>query len=115
MGYGGLLLEYIAFPRKAVHLSFPIIIGAGGTSLGAKTFVNHSQIDPQEWGTYDFVESSTFFVVEPGISAELNMTKFFRLNAGVTYRYISGLNLVRLSDDALSDFTFSLTLKFGAF
>ncbi|HCY00531.1 MAG TPA: hypothetical protein DG754_10365 [Bacteroidales bacterium] len=29
-GYGGLLLEYILLPNKLVHLSFPVVIGAGG-------------------------------------------------------------------------------------
>ncbi|MEZ5145627.1 MAG: hypothetical protein R2759_00690 [Bacteroidales bacterium] len=115
MGYGGLLLEFIAMPKKAVHLSFPIIIGAGGTSVGAEIAQDPNQIDLTEFNTYDFVESSAFFVVEPGVSLELNMTRFFRLDFGATYRFISGTDLVHVRNNDLSDLTFSLALKFGSF
>ncbi|MCD4695597.1 MAG: hypothetical protein K8S16_05080 [Bacteroidales bacterium] len=115
MGYGGILLEYIAMPKNAIHLSFPLIIGAGGTSVSAKTLQELDNVNPQEWTKYDFVESSAFFVVEPGINVELNMTKFFRLGMGASYRFISGTNLVRLSSNDLSDLSFNLTLKFGKF
>lgn len=115
MGYGGLLLEYIAFPKKAIHLSFPVLIGAGGTSLGAETYVAQSNYYQEGWETYDFIESSGFFVLEPGVFVELNMTKFFRLSAGGTYRYITGVNLQRMSSKDLRGATFSFALKFGGF
>ncbi|MCB2220430.1 MAG: hypothetical protein KQI35_08555 [Bacteroidetes bacterium] len=115
MGYGGVLLEYIAFPKKAIHLSFPLIIGAGGASIGSQINQDPNQLDPVEWTTYDYVESSAFFIVEPGISLEMNMTKFFRLNLGATYRFISGTTLQRMDSNDLSDLSFSLALKFGAF
>jgi hypothetical protein len=115
MGYGGLLLEYILFPKKAIHLSFPLIIGAGGTTLSAKKYQDDSNLNPNEWALYDFVENSGFFLLEPGVHVELNMAKFFRLSAGANYRYVSGVNLERLSSNDLSGLNFSLTLKFGEF
>lgn len=115
MGYGGLILEFIALPKSAVHLSFPVLIGGGGSSLGAKTYVGQSSYYPEGWETYDFIESTGFFVFEPGVFAELNMTKFFRLSAGATYRLIAGADLQRLNNKNLSGFTFSLALKFGSF
>lgn len=115
MGYGGLLLEFIAMPKSAVHLSFPVLIGGGGSNLGAQTFVGQSNYYPEGWATYDFIENSGFFVVEPGVFIELNMTKFFRLSAGGSYRFISGVNMQRLNSNDLSGATFSLALKFGGF
>ena len=115
MGYGGLLLEYIAMPKKAVHLSFPVLIGAGGTNLGARYYVAQSEYLPEGVATYDYVENSGFFLVEPGVYLELNMTRFFRLTAGGTYRFVSGTDLVRLNDSNLSGFTFNFALKFGSF
>ena len=32
-GYGGLLLEYTLFPKSIVHVTFPLIIGAGSASF----------------------------------------------------------------------------------
>lgn len=115
MGYGGLLLEYIVLPKKAVHLSIPVLIGAGGSSLGAETYVNQGNSYSEDWATYDFVESTGFFVLEPGLYLELNMTRFFRLSVGGTYRYIGGANLKRLSNTDLSGYTVNLALKFGGF
>jgi hypothetical protein len=115
MGYGGLLLEFIALPKKAVHLSFPVLIGAGGANLGASTYVGQSNDLGEYLATYDFIEHTGFFVFEPGVHVELNMTKFFRLSAGGTYRYIAGADLERLKNNDLSGFTFSFALKFGAF
>ncbi len=115
MGYGGLLLEYILFPKSAIHLSFPLIIGAGGSTLNAKKYQDSSNLNPNEWALYDYVESSGFFLLEPGINVELNMAKFFRLTAGANYRYISGTNLQRLSDNDLSGVNFNITFKFGGF
>lgn len=114
MGYGGLLLEYILFPKKAIHLSFPLIIGAGGASLSAKKNIDNT-LNPNEISINDPVENSGYFLLEPGMHVELNMAKFFRLSAGANYRYITGADLDRLSSNDLSGLNFSLTLKFGGF
>lgn len=115
MGYGGVMLEYILMPKKALHLSFPLLIGGGGSNLGAQTYVGQSEYYEEGWATYEFIENTGFFVLEPGVFVELNMTKFFVLSAGGTYRFISGTNLQRLENNDLSGYTFSLTLKFGGF
>ncbi|MCD4736961.1 MAG: hypothetical protein K8R53_13030 [Bacteroidales bacterium] len=114
MGYGGLLLEYIAFPKSAVHIAVPVLIGAGGANLSYEIYnIN----DPQwnDWNKWEYVESSAFFFVEPGLEVEFNMTKFFRLNMGASYRFVEGTDLKRLSDDDLTGMSFNLTLKFGKF
>jgi len=118
MGYGGLLLEYIAFPREAIHLSFPFVIGAGGASVstkeeGVNPDANNWDNDP--FYNWNSLESTAFFVLEPGINIELNLIKYLRLNLGASYRYISATDLDRLTDDNFSDFSFNLCLKFGKF
>ena len=115
MGYGGVYFEYVMSPKKAFHLSFPLLIGAGGSRINTKTLFDANVIDPEDWTQYEHVESTGFFVLEPGVNIELNMTKFFRLDLGASYRYISGTNLHRLSNSDLSDFSFNLGLKFGKF
>ena len=115
MGYGGIFIEYVLNPKKAFHLTFPLFIGAGGAQVGVKTPLDLNVSTPQDYTTYDYVESSGFFVLEPGINIELNMSKFFRLDIGASYRFISGTQLQRLSSNDLSDFSFNLGLKFGKF
>lgn len=108
-------LNILPCPKKAIHLAFPLIIAAGGASVGEKVDSDPNNQDPAEWTSYNYIESSAFFLVEPGVNLELNMVKFFRLNIGASYRFVSGTNMVRLNNSDLSDFTFNLALKFGMF
>lgn len=114
MGYGGLMLEYIVMPQSAVHLTVPVLIGAGGASL-AYRISDEPTFQPDDWTNWQYTESSAFFFIEPGVGLELNMTRFFRLDLGVSYRYIAGTSLERLTDSDLSDFSLNLALKFGKF
>jgi len=113
-GYGGLLLEYTLFPKSAVHVTFPLVIGAGGASYVTDYDYhegNHNAND--DW--YKTLDTDPFFVIEPGIRAEVNIFKFMRLDAGVSYRYTSGLELINTPDNLMNNFTASVGLKFGKF
>ncbi|MFP4556798.1 MAG: hypothetical protein ACLFNU_08000 [Bacteroidales bacterium] len=109
-GYGGMFFEYIFKPNKVVHLNFPVIIGAGG--------LLYSDV-PVSSGGANFedriIDNSAFFVLEPGVEVELNVVKFMRVAAGVSYRYANGLNLVDTPSSAFNSLTGSVTFKFGKF
>lgn len=113
-GYGGLLLEYTLFPKSTVHVTFPLMIGAGGASYvtGTKYPVD-SHPGNDDW--YKSLDTDAFFVIEPGIMAEVNIFKFMRLDAGVSYRYTNGLDLINTPDDLMNNFTATVGLKFGKF
>ena len=108
-GYGGAILGFNLFPRQVVHLSFPILIGAGTIYLEDETFFNNSP-DPEY-----VVEKSSFFVAEPTALLEVNITSFFRLGLGVGYRYVDGLDMQNLSSRDLTDWTGTAVFKFGRF
>jgi len=121
-GYGGLLLEPIIAPMSPVHVSFPILIGAGGV---ATTPVNWHYID---YSNYYYYSNDAYFVIEPGVDLEFNITKFFRIALGGSYRYTSDIYLQHkylndldetvyknVSKDALRGFNVDLSLKFGWF
>jgi hypothetical protein len=114
-GYGGLELEYIIQSDKLLHFSVITLIGAGGVSyrdnLWDDEWDNDSDDDDDDWDS----PNDEFFVFEPGANLELNIASFFRINAGVSYRFISGVNMVDLSNNDLAGPAASLTLKFGSF
>ncbi|MEP5105068.1 MAG: hypothetical protein ABJQ84_10630, partial [Ekhidna sp.] len=87
-GYGGIIIGGTIAPKELVHISFPIILGAGSLEVVDKDFFMNNPADSEFT-----VENSVFFVAEPGIEVEFNLTKYFRLGAGATYRYVSGLEL----------------------
>jgi hypothetical protein len=95
-GYGGFEFEYIGLWNRVAHYSLQLLIGGGGvTLLGFSA-------DP-------------VFVAEPAARLELNVTKWFRLNVGGGYRFVSGLSLASLENSDLSEFTGVLEFKFGSF
>lgn len=106
-GYGGLFLEYIGNPNDLLHYSVSALIGAGGVSYREQ---NDNWIN-----TFPNDHASPFFVLEPGVTTELNVTRFFRLNAGVSYRLVRGSDLPGIQDSDLSDVAVNLTFKFGKF
>lgn len=104
-GYGGLELEYISQPDRLINFSFQALIGAGG--LGWRDEDVHV-------GTRNS-DSDTFFIVEPGINATLNVTPYLRISGGVSYRYISGVQSPASSNADLSGPSGVLTFRFGKF
>ncbi|MCX6122972.1 MAG: hypothetical protein NTX44_15275 [Ignavibacteriales bacterium] len=105
MGYGGLELEYIASSNDLIHLSIGMLVGGGG--IGYK-FEDNDAFNASH-------NKNAFFVFEPNINANLNVTRFFRVAAGVSYRYVSGLKSVVSTNADLSGPSANLTFKFGKF
>ena len=105
MGYGGLELEYIASSNDLLHLSIGMLVGGGG--IGYKYETND--------GFNSMHNKNSFFVLEPNINANLNVTRFFRIAAGISYRYVSGLKSVVSTNADLSGPSANLTFKFGKF
>lgn len=105
-GYGGIMLGYIIAPSEIIHISFPVLLGAGGV-----------EVAPIINGERSILERSAFFVVEPNVEIEINMTRFMRLAVGGGYRLVQGsdLDIGNISDDDLSSWTAGVSFKFGKF
>ena len=112
-GYGGFFFEPILFPKYPVHVSFPVLIGAGGVAVVS--------MDGDNWDNEFHSEASdAYMVVEPGVEIELNVTHFFRFAIGARYRYTSDVDiqfplLEPLPTDILRGFSGGVTFKFGKF
>ena len=106
-GYGGIYFEPILFGKMPVHVSFPLLIGAGGCSYQVFT-------ENENWEE-ESAKSNPFWIIEPGAELELNVFKHFRLAFGVHYRYTSELNFIYRENDALNGISGSMTIKVGTF
>lgn len=107
-GYGGFELEYVFAHDELLHLSFVGLIGGGWVDYRFHKYGVHIEDDHDNDPDY-------FFVAEPTINAELNVTSFFRINAGVGYRFVEGSDVKYTSDSSLSGVSGVLQLKFGSF
>jgi hypothetical protein len=55
------------------------------------------------------------FVTEPGVIIGVNLLKFMRLDAWVSYRFVPGIDLPETNSNLLNTFNCSISLKFGKF
>ncbi len=111
-GYGGLFLEATILPFSPVHVTIPVIIGAGGVAYTT----THWRDD--NWNDYNrdyTLDSDAFFVLEPGIELELNLIRFLRFAVGGSYRFTSDISLIESNSDMLHGFNGHFSLKFGWF
>lgn len=107
-GYGGLFVEPIIGPKLPVHISIPILFGLGGVS-----YVEHHNNWDYWWSTDD--KSDVYFVFEPAIELEFNVTRHFRLAATASYRFTSDIEMLYTDPDILEGLTAGLVFKFGKF
>jgi hypothetical protein len=110
-GYGGLYIEPILLPRSPVHLSFPVLFGAGGISYVSKN---------SEYNDNLIEDSEAFLLIEPAAEIELNLTRFFRFAVGASYRFPTSFDVglsgtPKASAESIKGLSYTVTLKFGKF
>lgn len=113
-GYGGLFLEPVFAPDLPVHLSFPMLFGAGGVALTE----DRSIYDWEDW-EYDnerfAIEAAPFLILEPGVEMEINMSRFLRLGLMVSYRFTTAVRLDAGREYLMNGFHAGALLKLGVF
>lgn len=102
LSYGGLEMEYILASEDLMHASIVTLLGSGKVTL-------------RNDATGVTADEASFFVLEPGINAELNVTKFFRIDLGVYYRMVTGVDTALLSNSKVGGPSAALTFKLGGF
>jgi hypothetical protein len=114
VGYGGAMIEYIGNSDKLLHYGVSLLIGGGIADYiyrPADGFSN--RVIPRGNSPY---APATYFVLEPGAYAEVNLARWFRIAAGVSYRYANGGNsLPGITGADLSNVSGNLIFKFGRF
>lgn len=103
MGYGGLLIGSTLLPDTVVHPTFTVLVGGGGLGLRSRSGD----------GTSDLGDS--FFVLEPALTLDVNVTTAFVLGASVSYRWVRSVETPGISNADLSGVFGTLALKFGVF
>jgi hypothetical protein len=107
-GYIGFEIEYIFDPLSLYHIGFYTLLGGGATN-----FVK--DVGPVSSSNEQAGETAFMFVMEPAVNAELNMTEWFRLCVGISYRMTIGADQEMLDNGDFSGVNGTLTFKFGKF
>jgi hypothetical protein len=112
-GYGGLLLKYSFIGRQPYHLTVGTLVGGGGAGYDHDDDDDNDAFRDHD-NDYDDIDG--VFVVEPSVSGHLNLTRWARIGAQVSYRFVSGLdNIVGVKDKDLAGFAFGGNIQFGSF
>jgi hypothetical protein len=110
-GYGGFLIEPIIYPKFPVHVSFPMLIGAGG--IAKSTLVNYNY--PYDYTDVYVENAEAYLIFEPAVELELNVTRWMRLGLGASYRLTTSLEPSAFDTNPLNGFTGGFSFKFGKF
>lgn len=110
-GYGGILIEPIVFPKYPVHVSFPILLGAGGIARSVLTNYNY----PYDYTEIYVENAEAFMIAEPGVEIEFNVARWMRLAIGATYRFTTPLETSIYDTKPMDGFTGGFSFKFGKF
>jgi hypothetical protein len=104
LGHGGFWLGYSLYGNKPVHVAFSTMLGWGEFGI--------SQSDDYEPYLRDNI-----FVVAPTVELEANLTRYFRIGAGVAYNFYTMVdeNMHGYSNGDLSSLAGFLSFKFGWF
>jgi len=118
-GYGGLFFEYINSPNRVVHFSANTLVGCGRvTYKNINSFFSSQKNYYADKITFEH-PSSFVFILEPGVELNLNMTKFFKVSFGVSYRYAPNFKLKYeeelVPSTFFNGFSANLVFKFAEF
>ena len=110
-GYFGGIGQIIIKPEKLVHMSGQLLVAYGTT----KDYENPKN------GVFDNfwnISGAGFFMLEPGINIEINLSTRLTMVAGISYRSVSGLNpddedvsITHVTNNDMSGLNFNIGLK----
>lgn len=105
-GYGGIEIGRVLAPRRAVHVTTSLLLGGGATS--------HHDRGWRE-GDPNTLPVDGFWLAEPEVQVETNVTRMLRVAIGGSYRFVHGARLQGLGDRDVRGASGSLTFTFGRF
>jgi hypothetical protein len=114
-GYMGLFTQYTFRPNKLFHFSSQLLLGGGATK-------DYQQEKTNVFDNFGNITGPGFFVVEPGINAEMNFHQKVRLVAGLSYRFVFGLDstdplvsITKVNNSDLGGLNINIGVKFGSY
>lgn len=98
-GYGGVRVGYVFKPSARFHPVVDLLVGGGETRTEGSAPKREDEV----------------LVAEPAVMMEATLNKYVRGAVGLTYRFVSGNDLVGVSDSDLRGITGRLTIRVGRF
>ena len=113
-GYGGIFIEPVFAPHFPVHFSFPLMVGAGAVMLTEDTY-GYDWNDWEYQSDRQIIEIAPFVIVEPGVELEINLARYVRLSAGVSYKFTNSIQLDAGKEHLMNGLSVNGGIKLGVF
>lgn len=119
-GHGGFWVGYLHDSYKPIHFGASTKLGWGSLSMSNDMY-------DYQYGEYNYyyIANDGVFVVTPQIEVEMNLLKWFKINASAGYQFVTGVDQTYTTPSGdkvkffnASDFNqpmFNLTFSFGGF
>ena len=100
--YFGIITQYTHNPSELIHWSGQLFLGTGSTK-------DYEREKTSAMDNFGNTTGPSFYIVEPGVNAELNLHETVRLMLGLSYRIVTGLDeddeLISKTNVKSSDFS----------
>lgn len=106
-GYGGFFIEPIINSNKAIHFTFPLMLGTG--------WAGYVDDWSNDWSNGELREEQLFWVLEPAANLEANLTRRLRFTLGASYRMTKELNLLNANKKDFNGLSYNFAFKLGIF
>lgn len=109
LGYGGFLFQYHFAPKDLFHIAAGVTVGGGGI------YFTDRKSDDDNDNDKHHARGKAFFYIEPEINGYVNVTKWCRIGAGISYRFVQGAKKDEFSDRDLRNAGATCFAEFGWF
>jgi len=112
-GYFGAIGQYINKAASLWHFSTQLLLAYGSAK-------DYEDTKSGLLDNFMNVSGAGFFLMEPGMNLELNLSKKLTLVGGISYRFVMGmdensenLSITHVTNEDMSGVNFNIGLKFG--
>lgn len=113
--YIGLWSQYTYKPYQLIHFSGQLLLALGTTK-------DYNKPKTSTMDNFGNTSGPGFYIIEPGVLTEINLSEKFRLGVGVNYRLSLGLDSnniliskTKVSNEDMSGINFVINLKIGLY
>ena len=103
LSYSGLEFEYVYKSNAFIHGAAKVFLGSGALQQKIQDEDDDDRV----------VRDDHIFVIQPSITGEVNITRWFRIGTGFGYRFVADVELPDYSNEDISGFSGQVVLKFG--
>ena len=108
-GHGGFWLGYLYRSSKLIHVGLNTKLGWGSIILATDTDGNATTNNDRT------INTDNVFVITPQLDAELNVVRWFKINVGAGYRWVTDVDKRYYTSSDFNSPTLTIGLLFGGF